>query len=432
MKLTTSLLVVSLAANVALAGWWLRPALTDSAAAPPAAASAFASTPPPPPPATPPAEATAAASSRPDAATVRDRLRALGFPEAMVRAAVRAMLEAPRLARERAARSAAPARPWWQPGFAADTSSLRPPREFRELRQAEREELTRLLGPTGTLTAAEFERYAHLPEEKAAQLALLERDYAELKRELPTGPDAPTTTAGSLERERLLRAEHERDLAALLTPEEREEHALRTSIAAHSVGLNARYFSATEAEYRAIYKLQKVYYDATDPTGVLPGRLTLGDSQRLWRDLESTLGPDRFAAYQRAQHRDHTALVELQRRFPIPVATAAAVAAIPYELSAAARSIVDDRARSPGEKAIALRDLADDARRRLRATLGDDLGGAYIAAASRGWLDYLDQGMAPFFQPNGQRALHMVDPRRRFGTRTPPAKQEPAQKSPSP
>ena len=415
MKFTTPLLIVSLASNVAL-GWMLlsqagsrtvstpgepRPAAAEASPAAIATKSA------------PPTEPRGAAVSPASAESIRDHLRSLGLPEEWVRAAVRAHIETPRLAKQRAYLAAQASQPWWR-GLRPDALTADQTRELRELRKAERTELARLLGPAGTVTSEEVERFAYLPEDKAAKLAALHRDYMELRREVPIDADAPVNREQSQQREKLLKAEYERDLAALLTPEEREEFDLRTSNAAHSIGRNAKYFSATPEEFRAIYDTQKAYYDTmTAMEGTLfteRGQIMRAALEKQQAGMKTLLGAERYAQWQQSSRDEYRALVELQRRFSLPPATVAAVGALPRQISEEGLRITGDRERKPEERLAALRALADDARERVRRVLGADLGNAYNEAAARSWLDQLERGMVPVYGADGQVSYRMVGP----------------------
>jgi len=420
MKATTAILFVSLAANAALTFAWLRsPTPSDTAKAPPASTPAAAA---PTETVSPPPETTAASK---DPAALRDRLHALGFSDSTIRAAVRAVIEAPRLAREKSLRTASIGQPWWRPGPATSAFSAAQTRELRELRKAEQEEIARVLGPGGSATTTEIERYAYLPEEKAAQVAVIDRDYYAARRELPTGSGAPATRAETLERQTALKAEHDRALAAILTPEEREQVEMRMSNTAFNIGLKAPYFDGTEEDYRKIYALEKPAADARDALDAMPlesrGRAGIDASQKLQTDLQAALGADRYKQWQRAQQADYTALIELQRRFSLPQATIDAVAAVPRQISDEGMLIARDNQRPTDEKLTELSNLANEGRKRVRAILGDDLGDAYNAASARDWLDPLERGMVPFYLPNGQRALSGVGGRPPGFTRTAPS-----------
>lgn len=409
MKPVSALLLGSLLANAALGGWWLlRESPTSTGQSPGASQRATSDK------TTAATLNTVAASSAEtagpseDPAALRDRLRALGFSEPMVRSAVRALVEGPRFARERALRATTAQQPWWQPGLPADNAmGLLPNRELRELRRAECEELARLLGPVGAVTPADLELFAFLPEEKAAQLAALRRDYLDQRWSSPSGPNIPANRTEAAEREKALQSDYDRGIATLLTSEEREQFALRTSTPALMVGNSARYFPGSEGEYRAIYDLTKADSERRAVIDAAPlesrGRAGIEAMQQYQRDLLATLGAERYAQWQQAHQADYTVLVELQQRFPLPPAALYAVSALPRQISAEAMAIAQDKDRTTEQKLLAVRALADDARARVRAILGDDLGDAYSAASARSWLDVLERGGAPMYLENGQR-----------------------------
>ncbi len=396
--LTYGLLALSLAANVLL-GWLVFPRTPQSTRiTPPLAAHSPSSE-----SAHTIAQATSAqaiASASP--ATLRDRLLALGFPADAVRAVVRAVIEAPRRTRDRELRAATPPLPWWQ-GVHGYRVTPEQEAELRSLRTAEREEMTRLFGPAGALTAAELEPYLFLPAERAAQLATLERDYADLRTQL--GQALPGDPAAAAERRRVLEAEHDRDLAALLTPEERTALELRTSATAQKLATRLAYFDGTATEFRTVYDLQKTFDEKFPATGmvvVFTGNepRTLAEAQ-LHADLRTALGPNRYAAWQLAQREDFRALSDLQRRFSLPPAAVAAMTQLPVETSAAAGRIADDATLTPTQKIAALKTLGQDLRAQIRTTLGPTLGDAYLGSGGANWLSTLDRGGSFSFSPTG-------------------------------
>ena len=394
--LTSVVLAFSLAANALLA--WL---LFARAPEPPWPASAVTARSHP--TASAPATTSSSAHPAPDAHTaLRNRLLALGFPVEAVRAAVRAVTEAPRRARDRALRAATPPLPWWQ-GFNGYRVTPEQEAELRDLRTAEREEMTRLFGRAGALTAAEIEPYLFFPADRAAALAALERDYTDLRFQLNQSVTGDPSAAA--ERRRVLENEHDRDLAALLTPEERTALELRTSTTAHRLATRLACFDGTDAEFRAIYDLQKAFdekFPAPGLTVVLTGNepRTLAET-KLQSDLRAALGDDRYAAWQLAQREDYRALADLQRRFALPSATVATLTQLPVDTSAAAARIASDAGLDPQQKAEALKTLGNDIRAQVRTALGPTLGDAYLASSGANWLATLDRGGSFSFSPTG-------------------------------
>ncbi|MGH7957767.1 MAG: hypothetical protein ACREH8_12280 [Opitutaceae bacterium] len=107
--------------------------------------------------------------------------------------------------------------------------------------------------------------------------------------------------ASDREKLRLLRAERDRDIAALLTPEEWTAYEMRTSISGNIV--KSRYGDAieSEAEFQKIHALQKaspwlgmlqngMAYSTTPPENA-PGSLFPGGSQSVYPVMPAGAGP---------------------------------------------------------------------------------------------------------------------------------------------
>ncbi|MBI4625217.1 MAG: hypothetical protein HY736_18605 [Verrucomicrobia bacterium] len=409
MKLTTLLLVVSVGANLVL-GWVLcRPVKSDRRASNTSTVAANDAD----------SGAKEARSIRPGVvglpssirpgtpAETRDRLRGLGFSEEFVRAAVRAQVEAPRLARQRAMAVGAASQSWWQVASSTPAGTAEQHRELRQSRLAERTELTRLLGLIGSVTTEEIEPYAFLPEGKAARVAAIRRDFLELRDEIPADGAGPSSRAEAQKRQKLLYAEWDREVAALLTPAEFDEYKLRTSVSASAVGHGAKYFPGTADEFRALYEADKTWRAATDAEESF-NEARRQAMEKMRQDTLAALGPERYAEWKRASQSEYQAMVELQRRFPQPAATLAALEAVPRQISEEAMVVAREQKLPDEQKLAKLRAIAADGRARVRAILGPDLGDAYNEASARGWLAELERGMVPMYQPNGERAVFMA------------------------
>jgi len=205
--------------------------------------------------------------------------------------------------------------------------------------------------------------------------------------------------------DRLLDAEHTRDLAALLSPEERFEVELRQSETGRNLSSRFEYFDATEAETRAIYALQKAWDEQFRPSTLAEmGRdqAARGEAtKKLNEDLRKALGPDRFADWQRGIRLDHRGLIDLQRRFNLPEPTLAEAARIPVSLSVSANRLIDNVVLDAGEKKAELAKLASEARAQIRTLFGPEIGDAYLRASGQMWVDILDRGAAYTFNPGG-------------------------------
>ena len=408
MKFIPLLLALSLAANAALV-WLLGRAAPEPAVAV-SSASASATT----------AAATPSGRGRAEAAkmaavaktgnltpvALRDRLTALGFPEDVIRSVVRAVIEEPRLARARELYAAEARQAWWRGPV---NSTPEQARELRGLSRAEREEILRVLGPLGCVYDEHLERYSFLPAEKAARLAVLQRDYAEMRRDL--ADSAAAGNADARERQKLLAAEYERDLAALLSPGERAQFDDRESTAARNLGYRFEYFNATEAEYRAVFALQKAYdekFSGAAGTSDEAMRPRIEANRRLNDDIAAALGPDRLAAYLQSQRSEYRALVDLQKRYDLPQTTFEQVARLQAEISAENVRIANDAALNDAQKRAALIALAGKATTGVRAALSPALADTFIAGTRTSWIDILARGVSyytPVIGGSGTRSF---------------------------
>lgn len=380
------LLALSLAANVVLAWRWISPAApapgyaSPSVAKPPAAVatginSPMAGT-------RPPADAAAPANNT----ELRDRLRALGLPETDVQAAVRAQVEARRLARQREWLAEAARQPWWRGGNAAPVNTPAQNRELAELRRAEREELLALFGPAALATPADLERFAYLPAEKAARLAVLERDYADDRR---AATENRPGSAESRERLRQLADERDRALATLLTP---EELALRDKLDSQTA-LNLSdyfpYFSPSDSEAQTIYSLTRAFDDQFRSAQAFNASLLSNRqdaTEKFQLDLLAALGATRYAEWQRAQRPEQWSLVEMQRRFAVPQVAMDTLVPLPAQTLAAATRIDADATLTPDQKKAARGALTEQVGSQVRALLGAELGGTYLSEVGRWWM----------------------------------------------
>ena len=338
----------------------------------------------------------------------RDRLLELGFPPDVVRAVIRATIEEPRMARQRKFYADAAAKPWWQRSADGQDLTREQQREVNQLIKAEREEISRVLGVEATVSEGDLERFGFLGTDKAIRLASLERDYSELRQEA-FDSGAPT------QQRALLDEEYKRDVAALLTPEEKARFDERESSTARNLGYRFEYFPGTEAEYKAFFGLQKAFDDAF-PASTLrdsdKAKLRGPAQQELNKNIKSALGPDRYDAFLAAQRPEYRALVDLQRRFDVPQQAFDQISRLQIEITRTGAQIAADESMERDSKKRALADLANRARNEVNSALGPALGGKYLAATSSSWVDLLSAGKVYGAQPTGGTFTSEVAPER--------------------
>jgi CTP:molybdopterin cytidylyltransferase MocA len=309
-KLLVGLLVLSLAANA----WFLarpRPigappagaptsSATPTAGAKPHAATAGANT----------ADADAANSDRATTAggalwrkaanaaewrQLAADLRAAGFPDDLVRFLI--YRSAAQHARERGDLEKLP---FWHQGYESKFGRALREKIGREANEA----VVAALGDTPRLESDPVRRaarYGNLPDAKIAQLDKIEQDYGEVywqQRRAAESGDAVDTFEGR-QRLRLLEEEKERDLAAVLTPEELSDYQRRGSRGSRLVISGVQDIEVSEEEFDALYAAQKSHLDSIPRTsGEAELAAALHGSAAPAEQVRAILGEgERFHAY---------------------------------------------------------------------------------------------------------------------------------------
>jgi hypothetical protein len=382
-KPTTLLLLASLLANVAFV------AVLATRSPAPATASALV-------------VASGAASANP--AGKDDALRAaLAAGNA---AALQAAGVAPELARElvlgrtfsrlvaraRAERATQPDGRWWRnsPGNALSREQqLLMRREMSEALMASFGDDAGFFGP------GDSGQLAFLPAAKRDALRRITQDYDEMMAKFSAGG---VQLASDKEKLRLLRAERESDIAALLTPEERLAYEMRTSPTAATV--RSRYGDGIQSEedFRKLYALQKAF-DEKYPVEGLSGRITpetmraRSDAQRqLQDDIRSALGETGYATLRRATDSDLRTVDSLVTRLNLPANTTDRVAAARETFGAESQRINADASIPVAQRRAQIQELGTRAKAEVQQALGAEAAEAYLPRSS--WVGMLQNGLA--------------------------------------
>ena len=284
---------------------------------------------------------------------------------------------------------------WWRNRSTAAT---------RDAQLAARRELAAALGIDLGLTG-EITQFPFLPAAKSDQLRKILADYQEMFAKFsPGGLQLPSDR----EKMRLLQAERERDIAALLSPEEKLAYDLRTSPSAATI--RSRYGEAieSEAELQKIYALQKAFDDKF-PREALTGRISAetlrarADAERqLDADLRAAVGDNRYAALRRASDTDVRTIDSLVSRLELPPATTDTVLAARDTYAAQSQRINSDTSIPFPERRTQIQALANQAKAEVTRTLGAEAGAAYAQASP--WLNMLSSGTAYSTQPQPSSA----------------------------
>jgi hypothetical protein len=234
-----------------------------------------------------------------------------------------------------------------------------------------------------------------LSPEKRAALRRIDQDYAELRARFGTGG---IVLPSDRERLRLLTAERERDLAALLTPAEREAYDLRHSPSAAVVRTRFGEGLETEEEFRRVFGLQRAFdarfpADSAAARNDAASRQQFAEAQRqLENDIRAALGEAAYARVRRAQDTDLRNLEGLATRLNLPSDTTSRLAAARESFATASQQVQADANLPPDQRRARVQALAAEARTTLTQTLGPEAAEAY--ARQSPWVTMLQGGLA--------------------------------------
>jgi len=383
-----------------------------------------------------PAAATAATAllSLDDPAALRDRLRALGLPDAVVRAVVTARIKSRDAARLREidneALEAIRKIPYWRLrssdsypfGYTKAQS-----KERTEISQTEQTQIRQLLGSAGLQDdLAQVAYGAFLPADKVARLLDIKDDYNAMRSRM-FSEAGQFQMPGDMAKLKLLDDEQQRDIQALLTPEEQAAMKLRDSPTASVLQQTLFAFDSTEEEYKAIFALRN---PVDEKYNAALSRLDYNDPNRqvLYREqrealaqvdtqIKAALGDERHAEYQRAQRPDYQSLALAARRFDLAPEIVSQTYQVRETTATEAARISSDATLDAGQKTQAYAALAEQATAQIRANLGAEVGDAYINNALP-WLKQLPQGGAVTIFPDGSHVVVFPPPPPRAGKGT--------------
>jgi hypothetical protein len=263
-KILPLILVLSLAANAALAYLMIRGAAVASVGEAPKAIVAPAGSSAPAAPATPKIDTEAWAATKPEQlpGLVAD-LRAAGFPKDMIRAIVGAIIGEQFAARRKALDPDGEKRAFWKdrsvdPQYQAAQTQL-----WRDQQKALRDALGADAETDDPLTLArQRQRFGNLSPEKMSDAQAVIRDFDD-KRQSVYASGVYTQT----EREKIAELDKQQRaaLAQVLSPTELEDYDLRSSNTARTLRTELVAFNPTEEEFRLIYKMRQPFDEQFNP-----------------------------------------------------------------------------------------------------------------------------------------------------------------------
>lgn len=294
---------------------------------------------------------------------------------------------------------------FWEPTDPAGgrAGSVDYQRQLRELDRQQRQLIRELLDVDLRTEMARYtndgdypERdYSFLPQEKQERVQSLSEQYDELEQDVYSRARGLLVGA-DLEELKQIQRQRRAELASVLTPEELDEYELRRSDTADNLRGALGAFRPNEDEFRRIFKLQRTFdlefaqgFDNRDHAAMEnQSRAAYQAGQALNSELAKTLGPERFAQYQRSQDGDYRALLQVTDRFDLSADVAAKV----YNMKQAAEAIKAQVESSPNltdeQRAQAIAGIAKQTQRSVAAAMGGEVYNTY-ANSGGDWLGNL-------------------------------------------
>ncbi len=390
MKPSSAVLIISLAANGALAGsavWvathpafsaqikaWLGPAPKT---APTAAAVK---------PASGPAANNAqwAQFQTDDLKSLVARLKSAGFPAEVIRAIVATRVQAQFAPRWHELIEKNPPKPYWKKGgnFATDAKFSM---ALRALNKEQSAAVKDLVGnnpdDVGNLMQSRQEqaRYGNLSPESAEKVRRISSDYDDLKQAIYMGTIGGTMLPSDSKQLQYLQQQETDDLTKAMSPAEYADYQLRSSPLANQVRNSLGAFEPTEDEYKTIFGIEQAIKGSTTTN---PAGLSAADRQaqqtEIQQQLETALGPDRFADYTRASNPAYSAAYQIAQRLNLPAEAPAQVYALQQQFTQQANAIKADTSLSAADRSSQLAAVSQQATSQVTAILGADGTAGYL------------------------------------------------------
>lgn len=328
------------------------------------------------------------------------RLRAAGFPPAVIRALVSTEISARYDERLRALQDSDPNTPFWKlpPNFymAGDKRLEEMNAIYRERSKVLRDLFRDEFFASDDISAAQRRQFGDLSRSKIDVLQRIEDDYTEMM-----GAVRSATQGIMLPEDReklaLLSREKRTDLSAVLSPQELAEYELRTSPTTNFLRTRLASFEPSETEFRALFQAQvdlNEKFQGSFNSIDFPARQ---EATKVFHDqVKAAFGEARYTEYARETSTDFQQLTRLVQKENLPRETALLAYNLRDAVAQQSNRIFDDATLDVQAKRAALQTLAQGARNQILATLGARAGPEYVRVAD-GWLNNVERGSAVSF-----------------------------------
>lgn len=326
-----------------------------------------------------------------------ERMKQLGYPEAVVRWIIKGKLQEDLTTRMLALQAKRGDTPYWKiPGSFMDAGMMA---ESRAINQRYNEQLKELLGSSAAVNSGEVMyqkyRFGNLAPEKLQQLQRITSDYDEMRMQIQQ------STQGMLlaeDREKLAFIDKEQlaDLQRLLTPEELANYEMRSSNLANMIRSRLSGFDVTEDEYRQLFAAAKTASGGSAGFSWSAASFNnFGARNNVLLDAaRSIMTPERFAAFELATDPQYSQTSRLISRLNLPATATAAVVSVQRDSMKSVQEIRSNRQLTPAQQTEQLNALKQQVTQQLTTVLGERGMAAYQETAGS-WMRMMTAPVAP-------------------------------------
>lgn len=193
-----------------------------------------------------------------------------------------------------------------------------------------------------------------------------------------------------------MQKETEDALRATLTPEEFQDYQLRFSMTANMLRQQITGFDPSEEEFLKVFKIKEEFDRTYSPFGSsneteAEQRKRSEAQTQLNNQIRESLGPERYADYERAQDYSYQQLYQIAKKAELPPTVANEVYGMKRAAENQANQIRSDVSLTQAQRSAALAAIRTETERSMQQTLGDSGWEQYNRPNNTWWL----RNMAP-------------------------------------
>lgn len=232
-----------------------------------------------------------------------------------------------------------------------------------------------------------------IPVEKVERVRQIieETNQQEMELRERSWLESDTLTAGDKEGLRVLQAEKEQRLAALLSPEELEQYNLWFSPSAYKVRDSFYGMEATEQEFLSLYRLRQAFDERwanADAENLTPLQRQQWNAElkNMESQIQQALGPERYPLYVRAQDNDYRQLRTAAAEFGLPAQAAEDVYLFKQTFAEQRQALMAEQSASPEAKQQMFKAMQAEAEKAVIETIGPKAYQFYLRNGAGQWL----------------------------------------------